>query len=1062
MKHLIGLLIAVLMSSGSSAQQGWYLKLKPFVSTDMTWAQEGGVAFGLGNDIIFGMGMNSSGGRTGRFWKYDPVNNTVSSFADLGSGDLGPLRGGKGGVGFALNGIGYAGLGGWEYSATDSIYRYNATYNQFEVWDPVIFPGGPRLGAICFVLNDKVYIGGGTVPPGSGPHNDFWSWSEDDGWNQMASMPAAITGGAAFSFGTAGYVVPNNSTALWRYDAATNQWTSKAPYPGGPRIGAVAFTWSGKAFVGTSGPNYTKSRTFYSYDPLFDAWAEAAPMWDSYGRTRAIAISHGGRAFVIGGSAEPGPNAAVADIWEIGQPEAVVPGVWYQRPFLPAVPRYSPVSFTLDDKFYLAGGTVGSGTWLTDLWMYDPAVRTWTARATMPAVAAEGTQAAVALDGTAYAVFDADNSSFWAYDPVADAWSALPDVPVGNRTGTFAFARNGKVFVGAGQVGGTPPNVLWAYDPQTASWEEKTGLPGSLALSGVAVISLADKDYVFGGWGNYVTNFMRLYDPSTDTWTVEQWPFGGGLWDAMSFGIGNRGYVAGGQMGGPVPDYRFREFVESTGTWNTLAPLDETRYAGTAQGIAGHGFLSCGKWNFPATNTNDLWEYIPYATGDALPLNGLVFHDQDLDCAHDPGEPPIEQAVLKVEPGGYYALTGTSGSFSMSLAPGAYTVEQTLPHWTDHCNNGPIPFEVIDGAPPTMVEFPDTAVAVGCDLGVQLSCSAAIPGFVHDLALKARNYLWSQTGEVTITLQLDPSLTFDSASPPPTSVNGNTLTWVIPGPYLTYYFLAGVRTHLLADVGLMGSTITSTATASSAEPDTVQANNAATAWRVVTASFDPNNKVAWTNSGSTTTWQVGEDEWVDYTINFQNTGTDTAHNVLITDTLPANLDPGSILAGGASHPFTWDLTGHGTVSFNFANIMLPDSNVNEPASHGFVGFRIKPVTPILPGDSIVNSANIYFDFNPAVITEPSVLVAEIGTGVEEPGADALSIVPNPTVDRITVQAKVPLGRVEVLSADGRLVLQRQANAVSVELPVGALAPGLYLVRSIVSEGKTLHQRFIKR
>src|SRR5690606_8518432 len=103
-------------------------------------------------------------------------------------------------------------------------------------------------------------------------------------------------------------------------------------------------------------------------------------------------------------------------------------------------------------------------------------------------------------------------------------------------------------------------------------------------------------------------------------------------------------------------------------------------------------------------------------------------------------------------------------------------------------------------------------------------------------------------------------------------------------------------------------------------------------------------------------------EWIDYTIRFQNTGTDTAFNVLITDTLPAYLDPGSFVVGAASHNFTWELRDAGTLKFSFPDILLPDSNANEAASHGFVSFRIKPREPVLPGTMIENFANIYFDF----------------------------------------------------------------------------------------------------
>jgi hypothetical protein len=64
--------------------------------------------------------------------------------------------------------------------------------------------------------------------------------------------------------------------------------------------------------------------------------------------------------------------------------------------------------------------------------------------------------------------------------------------------------------------------------------------------------------------------------------------------------------------------------------------------------------------------------------------------------------------------------------------------------------------------------------------------------------------------------------------------------------------------------------------------------------------------------------------------------------------------------------------GGGIVRFVFENIMLPDSNVNEATSHGFVKFTIHPRSDVPLGTSIPNSAAIYFDFNEPVITNTSI------------------------------------------------------------------------------------------
>lgn len=132
-------------------------------------------------------------------------------------------------------------------------------------------------------------------------------------------------------------------------------------------------------------------------------------------------------------------------------------------------------------------------------------------------------------------------------------------------------------------------------------------------------------------------------------------------------------------------------------------------------------------------------------------------------------------------------------------------------------------------------------------------------------------------------------------------------------------------------------------------------------------SFDPNDKQGFPNGyGEHHFIEPGTD--IEYLIRFQNTGTDTAFTVTVRDTLSPFLDPTSIEPGAASHPYRYDLYGNGILKFTFENIMLPDSNVNEPLSHGFIKFRAKQKQANTPGYIIKNRAGIYFDFNAPVIT----------------------------------------------------------------------------------------------
>lgn len=171
-----------------------------------------------------------------------------------------------------------------------------------------------------------------------------------------------------------------------------------------------------------------------------------------------------------------------------------------------------------------------------------------------------------------------------------------------------------------------------------------------------------------------------------------------------------------------------------------------------------------------------------------------------------------------------------------------------------------------------------------------------------------------------------------------------------------------------------------------------------------------------------------------------------------TDALPAELDVLSFQPGAASHPYDVAMQGNGIVTFTFANILLPDSNVNETASHGFVGFRVKLNEPVLPGTIISNAADIFFDFNPAVHTNDAVVVTGTSTAIEN--GSALSnnwIFPNPAHDELMITLDGP-ATIEVFDLGGRCVLRMNGRGPLAHLAVSALAHGQYILRTTGANG----------
>lgn len=135
----------------------------------------------------------------------------------------------------------------------------------------------------------------------------------------------------------------------------------------------------------------------------------------------------------------------------------------------------------------------------------------------------------------------------------------------------------------------------------------------------------------------------------------------------------------------------------------------------------------------------------------------------------------------------------------------------------------------------------------------------------------------------------------------------------------------------------------------------------------VRCAYDPNDKNV-SPKGLGALGLVEPKQELTYLVRFQNTGNDTAFAVLIRDQLDANLDWSTLKPLSSSHPMEVNIERDGEVVFRFSDILLPDSNVNEPESHGYVEYSVMPKLDVKPLATISSPAAIYFDFNPAVVT----------------------------------------------------------------------------------------------
>ncbi|MFL5744713.1 MAG: T9SS type A sorting domain-containing protein [Niastella sp.] len=220
----------------------------------------------------------------------------------------------------------------------------------------------------------------------------------------------------------------------------------------------------------------------------------------------------------------------------------------------------------------------------------------------------------------------------------------------------------------------------------------------------------------------------------------------------------------------------------------------------------------------------------------------------------------------------------------------------------------------------------------------------------------------------TITLVKDQHLTLTSAIPVASTTNGNTITWNFSNldpnkeAFITLNFVVDAPPAVN-----WGDTVKSKAWLTLGARDITPHDDTTILKQIAAGSFDPNDKTE-ANAGVITPEQVSNGEYLNYTIRFQNMGSDTAFNITVRDTLESRLDWSTLQMVSASHAYQLSIENGNKLTWQFDNIKLPYSGIDEPNSHGYIAYRIKPKPTVIAGETIINTAGIYFDYNLPVAT----------------------------------------------------------------------------------------------
>lgn len=267
------------------------------------------------------------------------------------------------------------------------------------------------------------------------------------------------------------------------------------------------------------------------------------------------------------------------------------------------------------------------------------------------------------------------------------------------------------------------------------------------------------------------------------------------------------------------------------------------------------------------------------------------------------------------------------------------------------------------------------------DLEIQvIPLNPARPGFECYYRIITRNIGTSIINNAVTALKKDSRQSYVSSSRPYSGITGDSLWW---GPVALDPFEADTIDVILLNAAPTtlnnGDTILLQATANPLINDSSAANNHSNLLQPVRGSFDPNDKSE-LHGGQLTPLAYSNNEYLQYLVRFQNTGSDTAFFITVKDTLDPKLDLRSLEVISASHSYDFKQDKN-IATWQFRFIGLPDSLTNEAASHGYLLFKIKPVAGLGIGSSFSNRASIYFDFNLPVLTNNEKTTIGDGSGI---------------------------------------------------------------------------------
>ena len=361
-----------------------------------------------------------------------------------------------------------------------------------------------------------------------------------------------------------------------------------------------------------------------------------------------------------------------------------------------------------------------------------------------------------------------------------------------------------------------------------------------------------------------------------------------------------------------------------------------------------------------------------------------------------------------------------------------------------------------DGSGTNYLYFPIVNVLPHVDAQVYLSpYGQPRPGFTYINNIYYRNNGLQTIANGTVIFTHAPNVSVSSVSESGVTLTSTGFTYDFTNlaPNESRYINVALLVPTIPTVNL-GDLITNTVTIQIAN-DINLSNNSSSITQTIVGSYDPNDKME-SHGGKIVHSTFTTNDYLYYTIQFENTGTASAEFIRVEDALDSQLDESTFEMISASHNVNTKRVGN-QLTWHFYNINLPPTSLNPSGSHGFVYFKIKPKSGYAIGDIIPNQASIYFDYNPAIVTNTYNTEFVLALGNPSFNANTIALYPNPTSDRVTIANNNSVEKITAIAiyevTGKKIYMLNNNDLTTITIDVSHFAKGLYLIE-LTSDNNT--------